>query len=200
MEGEGSDKCTRLPDALVSISPWAEVAISPTADAGGTGDCSIGMGASGFVHSPSRTRNARRGTDYLSLRLLEKFALRAGHERDHLLPAEEEEAAEAAALCTKGAEGAEAAALLPPTIIFIGGGELLAEDGRRLSAALSRLCSGRPNHVRLYEEPDAAHDWPLLPWFDVTPGSAARGMDAMVHFIVEMCALHGERPSSQALP
>ena len=84
--------------------------------------------------------------------------------------------------------------------VEVGGRELLAEDGRRLSAALSRLCSGRPNHVRLYEEPDAAHDWLLLPWFDVTPGSAARGMDAMVHFIVEMCALHGERPLSQALP
>ena len=148
VRGEGKLHA-RMPDALIAISPWAEVAISPTTDAGSTGRGSIGMGASGFVHSPSRTRNARRRTDYLSLRLLEMFALRAGHVRDHLLPSEK---AEDAALCER--TGVDGGALLPPTIIFIGGGEVLAEDGRRLSAALSRLCSGHPNRVRLYEEPD----------------------------------------------
>ena len=88
--------------------------------------------------------------------------------------------------------------LLPPTIIFIGGGEVLAEDGRRLSASLSRLCPGCPQRVQLYEEPDAAHDWLLLPWFDVKPGSAGRGMDALTAFILEACGRDSPPPPAGA--
>lgn len=170
---------TRLPDALVAISPWAEVALPQT---------SRGVH---IQHSPSRTRNSRRGTDYVSLHLLERLALRAGHARDYLLPAKEEEEL----IPSRDASGAP---LLPPTVIFIGGGELLVEDGRKLSATLSLLCPGYPNRVRLVEEPDAPHDWPLLPWFDLRRGTAARGMDQLAEFVLVSTGL-ADVPSHQLL-
>ena len=185
----------RAPDALVAISPWAEVATAADPQA---------------YRTPSKVRTERRGTDILGLSLVHSMAIAAGHQQDYLLPPRDvnsvnaampldpredaEKAALEAHLATAFAapfaqgQSAPVAAYLPPTIIFIGGGELFSEEGRRLSAALSRL-SEDPESVTLVEEPDAPHDWPFMPFFEPVVGSSGRAMDRLVSFIMDACGV-----------
>ena len=77
------------------------------------------------------------------------------------------------------------------TLIFVGGGELLAEDGRRLAARLAAQhnADGAEKRIAIWEEPGACHDWPLLPFLEQTPGEAARGVEGLVEFLCAACNL-----------
>jgi hypothetical protein len=84
-------------------------------------------------------------------------------------------------------------------MIFVGGGEVLAEDGRRLAHALSAECHAQNERVvTLIDEADAAHDWPLLPWLDVRPGASSRAMDRLAGFLLEATGL-AEQQQQQVL-
>ncbi len=233
--GAASSRPSRLPDVLIAISPWLAVEEEPPQ-----------APSRAPSSTPSRVHNSARGTDYLTARLLTVFASTANHGANHMLPpAPDEPIAEHA-----GAVPSVHGALLsgqplrrpwPTTGIWVGGGEVLADDGRRLAAALARSCFQPPvartyaphghgrgstptrrsasparansglvddgcrhangsdsgngqglqdsvgRRVELFDLRDAVHDWPLLPWFDVRRGDAARGMDALVGFVCNAC-------------
>ena len=158
----------RLPDVLLAISPWlAVVEGSPL---------------------PSHVRNQLRGTDFLSIPLLGAFSRAAAHGINHMLPDDvhKEDGHHAVAALLRNRP---LALPWPTTAVFVGGGEILADDGRRLAASLTRLVREQRDHhggdrrVKLFDVDDAVHVFPLLPILDVRRGDAARAMDATVDFV-----------------
>ena len=71
--------------------------------------------------------------------------------------------------------------------MVVGGGELIADEGRALAAELARHAAdcaadgegseegggGGGGGHRLLDLPGAAHDWPLMPMLDARLGDAA---------------------------
>ena len=135
-EEPGGGSASRLPDVLCTISPWLDVVPDPSKPP-----------------SPTRLRNARRGSDYVTPRLLAIFSRLANHGSNHMLPPDPDEPPVSETGAIAGATSGPYGALLegrplrrpwPTTGIWVGGGELLADDGRRLAAALSRSCFPSP--------------------------------------------------------
>lgn len=135
-EEPGGGSASRLPDVLCTISPWLDVVPDPSKPP-----------------SPTRLRNARRGSDYATPRLLAIFSRLANHGSNHMLPPDPDEPPVSETGAIAGATSGPYGALLegrplrrpwPTTGIWVGGGELLADDGRRLAAALSRSCFPSP--------------------------------------------------------
>jgi hypothetical protein len=84
----------------------------------------------------------------------------------------------------------------PPTLVAVGSSELLAGDGQAFAAALKahRRQQGQPEQDSeatcadavadvFLECPGGAHDWPLLPLLDPTPGDASTGLDQIATFL-----------------
>ena len=146
----------RRPDALLAISPWLHVVRSAA------------------HRSPPATRPR---TDYLSELMLAEFARAAGHTANLMLPGA------AGSLL----DGPPPRHTWPRTAIWVGGDEHIGDDGRRLATALRRQCEQQQldaaRHVTLFDAPGAVHDGLLLPWYDATPGDAARQVEEVVAWI-----------------
>ena len=120
-------------------------------------------------------QSARPG-DYFPPKLVDRFIAAAAHSESFLWPPTN--------FLSRLADG-QHYRHCPPTLVAVGGAEVFRDEGRALSLALQE--SPACDDCVLVEVPKGVHDCFFLPFFDATPGAAARGNDQIAAFVLAQC-------------